>query len=513
MIPKSPFDKEVLLIKDCYDVLRLIEQNQRSYISSDCIRGCLLPQWIHKNSEIDKFLLFQWIQELVEQLGQVHKCVEKPYYQYVNPYCIVISDNLELYLLDTDAKDNAPVLKIMKKREIREYFLPDQMSYYQKPSQKSDIYGLGKTIQYMLAVMNISPKLSILETKKYQKVISRCLNWNSKKSYQDLSEIQKIIPVCNEKKKTVKRKIVMIGLVSIIAVSAGVFVLIIQKKPLSAYVENEEYIEESLKNKETNIKEEFVHTEKEDELYLELGLIEWIDLKDYQKSSEYLKKASNYNVAQSLYEIASCFTKEYVDENNLRVNIKLIEIEMEQIDSRYEQMIILCLLEAYDYLNENNGTLEDARETIVFCDNYMSKMLVENQTKLIRSMAFAYEKMEEKEKAITMYEQLLRIDEDVEEKEEVYLKISQLFIELDKIAEAKETLKEGLKECKESTEIGISYIRILLSDSDIDRKVCIENLNLFLDEYTYLKEEETVSQLLEEKGMQMKGERVCEKEQ
>ena len=52
-----------------------------------------------------------------------------------------------------------------------------------------------------------------------------------------------------------------------------------------------------------------------------------------------------------------------------------------------------------------------------------------------------------------------------------------------------------------------------MSDSDIDRKVCIENLNLFLDEYTYLKEEETVSQLLEEKGMQMKGERVCEKEQ
>ena len=99
--------------------------------------------------------------------------------------------------------------------------------------------------------------------------------------------------------------------------------------------------------------------------------------------------------------------------------------------------------------------------------------------------------MEEKEKAITMYEQILRIDEDVEEKEEMYLKISQLFIELDKIAEAKETLKEGLKECKESTEIGISYIRILLSDSDIDREVCIENLNLFLDEYTYLKEEET----------------------
>lgn len=501
----------MLLIKDSYDVLRLIEQNQRSYISSDCIKGCLLPQWIHKNSEIDKFLLFQWIQELVKQIGQIHKCVEKPYYQYVNPYCIVISDDLELYLLDTDAKENAPVLKIMKKREVRECFLPDQMSYYQKPSQKTDIYGLGKTIQYMLAVINISPKLSIFETKKYQKAISRCLNWNSKKSYQDLSEIQKLIPMCNEKKKNIKSKIIVVVFVLAAVVSLSVFALKIQKNRSSSHVVKKDEVEKSVFTEERNKKEEFVHTGKEDELYLELGLIEWIDLGDYHTSSEYLKKASNDNVAKSLYEIAVCFTKEYVDEEILRTNIKLIENEMEQIDPEYEQKMILCLLQAYDFLNENNGTLEDARETILFCDNNIGKVLIENQAKLIRSMAFAYEKLEEKEKAITMYEQILRIDEDVEEKEEIYLKISQLYIDLNKISESKEILKEGLKECKESTEIGISYIRVLLSDPDMDRKICIENLNLFLGEYPYLKEEETVNQLLEEKGMQMKGDSVCEK--
>ena len=43
---------------------------------------------------------------------------------------------------------------------MREYFLPPEENYYQNASKELDIYGLGKTFQYILASSETEPHLN-----------------------------------------------------------------------------------------------------------------------------------------------------------------------------------------------------------------------------------------------------------------------------------------------------------------------------------------------------------------
>ena len=207
--------------KEGYDVLRLIEHGQICYISSEYIQGMTLVRQL-RQAQVSKQQLLLWIQEIVKQLELIHRCRGNPCYQYVNPYSVIVSEDQKIYFLDLQAGSNQEMLRMMRRREIREHFLPPQENYYQKSSLEMDIYGLGRTIQYLLAQTKPDPPLGRWEEIKIQKIISKCLKWQSKRSYHNLSEIRKQIPEYKrkEKRKTrkLKRKILVgIGILSFAA--------------------------------------------------------------------------------------------------------------------------------------------------------------------------------------------------------------------------------------------------------------------------------------------------------
>ncbi len=154
--------------KEGYDVLRLIEHGQICYISSEYVEGRVLANWLKFHPHITKEKLFGWIQSMTRQLSMIHKCRKKSYYQYVNPYSIVLAEDEELYFLDMDASSNEKQLKLMRRRVVREAFLPAEEPYYQKASIGLDIYGLGKTIQYLLSISEPDPPLSKREEKRFK---------------------------------------------------------------------------------------------------------------------------------------------------------------------------------------------------------------------------------------------------------------------------------------------------------------------------------------------------------
>ena len=78
--------------KEGYDVLRLIEHGQTCYISSEYVEGRILAGLIKSNPNITKERLFFLMREIANQLGMFHKCRKNPYYQYLNPYSIVVTD-------------------------------------------------------------------------------------------------------------------------------------------------------------------------------------------------------------------------------------------------------------------------------------------------------------------------------------------------------------------------------------------------------------------------------------
>lgn len=146
--------------KESYDVLRLIEHGQLCYISSENVQGKTLDRYLKYHPVIKKREIFLLLKEIAGQLASFHRCRGNPCYQYVNPYSIVRSEDGRIYFLDMQSEANRSKMIFMQRRDIREYFLPPDEKYYQHASKELDMYGLGKTFQYILASVEAEPRFN-----------------------------------------------------------------------------------------------------------------------------------------------------------------------------------------------------------------------------------------------------------------------------------------------------------------------------------------------------------------
>ena len=113
------------------------------------------------------------LKEIAGQLASFHRCRGNPCYQYVNPYSIVRSEDGRIYFLDMQSEANRSKMIFMQRRDIREYFLPPDEKYYQHASKELDMYGLGKTFQYILASVEAEPRFNRREEYRLQRIISK----------------------------------------------------------------------------------------------------------------------------------------------------------------------------------------------------------------------------------------------------------------------------------------------------------------------------------------------------
>jgi hypothetical protein len=139
---------------------------------------------------MEKKQMIHWIFTMIRQLVQIHKCRGNPCYQYVNPYSIIVTDKGELCFLDIGADSNKEKIRLMYRRNIRENFLPEEENIYHKVSEELDIYGFGKTLQYLLNFVEVEPKFTKKEEKKLKKMISRCIETSDRKRFKKALQVQ-----------------------------------------------------------------------------------------------------------------------------------------------------------------------------------------------------------------------------------------------------------------------------------------------------------------------------------
>ncbi len=201
-----------------FEVLRFIGHNQICHISSDIVEGYAMNDWVKRHPCMEKEQCLHWIQTMAKQLSLLHKSKSGGCYQYMNPYSMIVSKKLEIHFLDPKAENNESQLRKMQRKIIRQHFLPEYAQYYQSADESMDIYGLGKTIQYLLSSVELDPPITRLEERKIQKLIAKCLDRQSKNSIQHISEIQKLIPVYQEKKKISKIRMaqVVLGIAAVV---------------------------------------------------------------------------------------------------------------------------------------------------------------------------------------------------------------------------------------------------------------------------------------------------------
>ena len=125
----------------------------------------------------------------------------------MNPYAVIVTAEGKVTLLDPGDQGNTELLKKMQQKKYRTHFVPPEQSLSQIKSQANDLYAFGKTIQFLIARMNLGKKLSKKEEKLLQKIVQGCVQGK----YQDeegLREIQHLLrnitPAVKEKQGAAK---------------------------------------------------------------------------------------------------------------------------------------------------------------------------------------------------------------------------------------------------------------------------------------------------------------------
>lgn len=177
-----------------YEVMKFVEEGNRCYKGSDCVQGQLLVNYVQTNPYMEKGQAFLWIAGLIKQLEQYQRCKGEEPYQYVNPYMLVIDVEKQIRLIDAQATSNASLLEIAHTKVIREHFLPEHIYDYTASDICTDIYGIGKSIQYLFSMTLLDPVLTRWEEYLFQKIIRNCLQTTSRQNYKKPQDIFKHFP-------------------------------------------------------------------------------------------------------------------------------------------------------------------------------------------------------------------------------------------------------------------------------------------------------------------------------
>lgn len=490
--------------KEGYDVLRLIEHGQMCYISSEYVGGKVLAGWLKDHPNITNERLFSLIRDITNQLCMIHRCRKRPYYQYVNPYSVVVTEEGEIYFLDLEAGSNEEQLRLMRKRAVREAFLPPGEPYYQKATLELDIYGLGKTIQYLLAMTKPIPALCKREERKFLRIISKCLSENSRLSYKNVSEIRRSIPRYIQRTKPSicgKKQILLVCM----AISVLTAAWKLQGTERGFPIDSEE-----LERRETRIEEREDKEQEDDgimmsderELRIELAILYILNVEDYARGLDYLRGiGSEYVSVRNLRAAARALLgdkrelMELADESEMDLRELEGSISEEQILGYYH-----CLIKGYALLDT-----EQASRIILSLGESCLERLEEDrgedrakEAEIRRYMAAASEKIGEFEEAAHFCEELLKVEEDDSKRNDLYCKTVMLYEECGQNDKAVDVCVRGIEELRDSEELRIAHIRMLCEDASVDRAFCVQMMEEYVRQTPGLQENEEFRKLQEE---------------
>lgn len=184
-----------------YEVIKFIEHDRKCRIVMDCRAGSLLAYRLKNPCTIKKENVFNWFKMLAFELEKYHRCNNDRCYRFLNPYSILVTPDDKIMLLDLNAQSNAFVLKNMQRPAMREHFVKPVIHLRENTRLSLDIYGLGKTMQYILAYTEPDISLTKREVYVLSGIIEKCLGENPRKKYDSLKQIQKDLPRPNTRNK------------------------------------------------------------------------------------------------------------------------------------------------------------------------------------------------------------------------------------------------------------------------------------------------------------------------
>ena len=141
-------------------------------------------------------------------------------------------------------------------------------------------------------------------------------------------------------------------------------------------------------------------------------------------------------------------------------------------------------------------------------DDTKEEGMQKNIKEIKRTIALAYEVKGNVEVAIKEWQSLLSEAKDWGEREEIYIKMEEIYETDGQIDQAINTCVQGLESCYESWTLRKLHIHLLCSDKGIDRGICAETIKTYLGQYPELQDDEEFKELQNQYGIKIEGEKV-----
>lgn len=444
-------------IVNYYDVLKFIEHGGRCRPAMDYVQGELLIFRLKRCREIEKTLLFEWMRELLRQLEQFHKCFGNRGYRYMNPYSVLVTEEGKLLLLDLEAESNEFVLRNMQKRAMRDHFVKPIVQIRENTKLSLDLYGYAKTIQFILANVQVEPSLTSREENRLEKIIDNCLCKNSKKQYEDFKRIQRELPTARRQQWEIGKKIRKKWLILPAAAALLLALLFLY------YTKRMESDNQTQKMAE------------------QVGSFEEMLPGQQKTAGDAISEAE-----VGMQEPDSMAESEEQEPDSAE------ESEEQEPEGQQEQ-----LQDGMKGLEENIDALQEYVLKNTSQDNWTIIEQGEDlKRELFRYLAAAYDREELKEKALEAYQELCRTEAQEELLEAAYLR--RIALEKEQSKEmALETGKEALERIPESRQLAEKCLDILAELETMTKEKCGKELEVLSGFYPDLKSLENYHRLEE----------------
>lgn len=372
-----------------YEILKFVMHGDKCYISTDIVNGKPLIVWLKYHAHITKEQFYEWARQIIADLDHFHRCRGNPCYQYMNPYSVIVGEDRKVYLLDLASKEQEDMMHLMQRRYVRENFLSPENQYYQKSEEKEDIYGFGKTIQYVLSSVELEPEFKFLESVRIQKIITRCLDKQGKKRYRKLSDLSGQFTLAEKRNGNKKIMYAMIALavIGLLVLSGNRIASCISGQSRRqggqdmklADTERKEGAEEQVYLEQLQESEEQWEAEREElqdesnkreqELLYDLAFVYFSQMKDYEVCSRYLEEMKEPDAfAKDMVRLCGMMSRADGEEKNTEKRTvdeeesieMLLERMRQEIPDEEDERYAECIEFAKEQLQQEDAVEEQA---------------------------------------------------------------------------------------------------------------------------------------------------------
>lgn len=429
-----------------YEVVLWEKEGEDYRIKHGCVKGELLGDYFKITAQIEQKIIFQWMAGLTEQLDVVQKHQKCSGYQYLNPYSVLISETGEVYLLDLEAQSNLEVVRFMQRRSMRHFF-PEARSEGKRWGRlKQNLYAFGQLLWFMTSEARVSPAFTKQQKRKLHCIIEKCIG--EKKNYGVAIFTVRQYEAFSQVRKDIRK----------IPVKAG------RKRKKVQSNEKKKTDRVKIKRKSVN-----VHRKRKRIRCIIVGIgttivlcgVGTTELRAFlqrDKNSEVVSKAKAEQIRKEQHKVQAEHGTEESD-----------KMQPEQSEEGQQNLYALLL----------NNSKEDNLEVIAKGEAYYRELLY--------CLALAYEREDEKEKALHMYEDLCKVEEVSERLEKVYAKRIR-FEEKINDKRALQTAKEATKKVENSEMLAELYLEIYARYGEDAEKEYREQAEKLLQIFPYIKE-------------------------